>query len=558
MTDLNAVLSKAFQSHQAGDLAAAAAGYRKVLQQHPQHWSTRTLLATTDLQQGNYAAAADGFRASLQLNNAQPDAWLNQGNALRELGDLQGALAACEQCVAIAPDFAQAWSNRGNLLTALRQYPAAIESHQRAVTLVPDDADGHANLAAALWEAREFAPALTACDAAIRLAPQAAGPWQTRGHVLRGLNQYDAALQSYAAALTRQDTDPALWLSHGNALCDLGRHAEGLASYQRALALKPDDADVHWAIALTQLQLGHFAEGWQRYEARLQLGQRAVEQARFAVPRWDGLQPLAGKRIVLHTEQGFGDAIQFCRYALLLAERGAHVTLEVKSPLATLMRSLPARINVVVQEEASFADHDYHCPLMSLPLALGTTLETIPAAIPYLQASAPNQAVWAARLGERPDKTRRVGLVWSGSPTHKDDYARSIPLSQLGALLALPGVEFHCLQDRVRDADGAATSQLPLHNHAGELSDFDDTAALIAGMDLVISVDTAVAHLAGAMGKPVWVLLPVAPDFRWLLARDDSPWYPAARLFRQPAPGDWQSVITDVVQALHAWRAQPA
>ncbi|WP_176216891.1 tetratricopeptide repeat protein [Andreprevotia lacus] len=555
MSDLNAILSAAFQAHQNNDIATAIRGYQTVLQQLPGNWQVRTLLATAQLQSGDLAGAEAGFMASLQLNQGQADAWLNLGNVRRERGALQDALAAFDQCLALNADFPPAWVNRGNVLTALGRHADAISSHQRALALAPDYADAHGNLAIAYWEQRDFAAALAAAEQAIALDNADPAPWLTRGHALRGLSRYADSLQSYEAALARNPSHAHAWQNKANALCDLGRHAEALQSYAQALQLTPDDADIQWAIALTQLQLGQFAEGWANYEARWRLPSRAGDLARFAIPRWAG-EPLQGKRIVLHTEQGFGDAIQFSRFALTLLAQGAHVTLEVKAPLQTLLQSLSPAIQIVAQAGSSFADHDYHCPLMSLPHVLGTTLATLPAQTPYLHASRARQAEWAARLGA--PSALRVGLVWSGSPTHKDDYSRSIPLAQLAGLVATPGTEFHSLHERVRDSDQAALAQLPITSHADRLSDFEATAALISQLDLVITVDTAVAHLAGALGKPVWVLLPVSPDFRWLLDRSDNPWYPDARLFRQRQAGDWPGVLAEAGAALALLASQHA
>jgi len=312
--------------------------------------------------------------------------------------------------------------------------------------------------------------------------------------------------------------------------------------FAAALAASPEFAEAQFEAAMARLTLGDFARGWKQYEWRWKTGAFARQRRSFSAPPWLGHAPVAGKTILLHAEQGFGDTIQFIRYAPLLVGQGARVICEVQPELKPLLSQLPD-ITVIAAGEVLPA-FDLHCPLLSLPLALGTELANIPADVPYLSAPAERVAHWQRRL---PPDRPRAGFVWSGSATHKNDANRSIALTRFAALLENPPLKCFSLQTELRAADRGALAGLPKLTHLGDdISDFADTAAIVALLDVVITVDTAVAHLAGALGKPVIVLLPHAADFRWMRQRKDTPWYPAARLMRQPAFGDWDSVIASL------------
>jgi Glycosyltransferase family 9 (heptosyltransferase) len=299
---------------------------------------------------------------------------------------------------------------------------------------------------------------------------------------------------------------------------------------------------------MLRLLIGDFDRGWVKYEWRWKTESLALPKRNFSQPLWLGAEALDGKAILLHSDQGFGDTIQFCRYVPLVAERGARVILEVPRPLRELMSTLTGA-EQIVSSGNPLPDFDMHCPLLSLPLAFGPQLETIPAATPYLRASSQSLMNWDTRLGSK--HHRRIGLVWSGSPTHKNDQNRSIRLSSLLSLLDIEAT-FVSLQKDVRDDDVTILKNRSDLLHFGDaLENFSDTAALISNLDVVISVDTSVAHLAGALAKPVWVLLPFVPDWRWLLDRNDSPWYPTARLFRQDDARAWDNVIARVHAALY-------
>ncbi len=366
-----------------------------------------------------------------------------------------------------------------------------------------------------------------------------------RGNTLKELKRYDDALASYDRALALEPGFAGAHHNRGVTLQELKRYDDALASYERASALRPDFVEAHWNESLVRLQLGDFHGGWRKYEQGWKTGLRG-EPRGFAQPRWTGAEPLAGRTLLLHVEQGFGDTIQFVRYAPLAAAAGARVILEAYPLLTTLLSEVEG-VNAVVSRGEPLPAFDLHCPLLSLPLAFGTELDTIPARVPYLTAPPARLARWGARLPRAGGL--RVGLAWSGRET--PDPNRSVALAQLAPLFDLPGIHFVSLQKDVRDSDEAALRGRPELLHLGpDLADFADTAAVIEQLDLVISIDTAVAHLAGALGKPVWILLPFSSDWRWLLDRDDSPWYPTARLFRQDETRAWDTVIARVRAAL--------
>jgi hypothetical protein len=363
-----------------------------------------------------------------------------------------------------------------------------------------------------------------------------------RGNTLIKLNRPVEALAAYDKALTRAPENAQLLTNRAVALRRLDRPQEAVMSASRALVSQPDFAQARFVEGIARLTLGDFSAGWRSYEARWSSGFLAAQRRGFTAPLWLGEEshePLAGKTILLHAEQGLGDTLQFVRYAPLLAKSGATVVLEVQAPLKRLLSAMPG-VTVIARGEPLPA-FDMHCPLLSLPLAFATQPGTIPADIPYVAPSAADVAALRERL---PQQRPLVGLVWSGERSHDNDLNRSLRFEILAPLLDLPDVAFIGLQHEVRDDDAGCVRNCPNVLLIGqEFRDFADTAAAVAALDLVISVDTAVAHLAGAMGKRLFLLLPFAADFRWLRERQDSPWYPTAQLFRQPKFGDWDGVM---------------
>ena len=374
------------------------------------------------------------------------------------------------------------------------------------------------------------------------------------GHVLAALNRFEDAIDNYNKALAIAPNCAPIYVDRGKTQQKLGRGEDALASFTRALAIDPDLGDAHLYHGLCQLLRGDFERGWAGYEWRWQTEDFLLIKRDFQQPLWRGHEDIAAKTILLHAEQGFGDTIQFCRFADSIAAKGAKVVLEVQPPLKSLLTNTRGVERILGVGERLPSDFDYHCPLMSLPLALGTRIDTIPADVPYLKASPNRKNKWLRRLGNK-DRPR-VGIAWSGGAMHPNDHNRSIGLSRFLPFTALE-LQLVSLQREVREQDQSILDEHDDIVHFGDqLGDFSDTAALVSLMDIVISVDTSVAHLAGALGAPTWVLLPFVPDWRWLLDLDDSPWYPTVRLFRQPKIGDWERVTERVLQELKHWIEQ--
>jgi hypothetical protein len=333
----------------------------------------------------------------------------------------------------------------------------------------------------------------------------------------------------------------------GGVLLALDEAPEAAGWFRLAVKRDPRHLQARFGLAMALLAQGRFREGWEEYEVRWQDPAFTADERRYEQPIWDGTEPLAGRTILLHAEQGLGDTLQFVRYAALVRARGARVVLAVPAPLMALCAGLA---DVVVERGAEPGPIDLHCPLLSLPRAFGTELDSIPADIPYLRAPADHLAAWSARLGER--RRRRIGIAVAGDPAHPEDAQRSIPAALFVQAFAGIDAELHVLQQPIRESDAAGLAGAEVH--AAGIEDFRDVAALASLMDLVVTVDTAAAHLAGALGVPVWVLVQHGADFRWLRHRADSPWYPTARLFRQPRYGDWPAVLAEVNTALRRGR----
>jgi tetratricopeptide (TPR) repeat protein len=542
------LLDRAVAACDGGQLAEAERLCQQIIAAKPDFFDALDLLAAVQTRLGKTDAALAAYDRALALRPDSAAALANRGNVLQHLRRYGEALASYDRALELRPDFADVHYNRGNLLQALNRYEEALASYDRALALRTDFARALSNRGNVLQKLQRFAEAVASYDRAVGVRPDFAEAFSNRGAALLELNRYDEALASYDRAIALQPHYSGALSNRGIVLHQLQRFDDALRSFADAQAASPHNAEAHFGEAEVRLLLGDFDRGWKQYEWRSQGEQMRHAKREFRQPPWLGQNEITGKTILLHAEQCFGDTIQFCRYVPLVAERGARVILEVQEPLTELMSSLAGATQVVAAGLA-LPDFDVQCPLLSLPLVFATRLETIPSAVPYLRASSPRVIDWDARLG--PKKRRpRIGLAWSGRPTHTNDRNRSVPL---GALLSLldNDATFVSLQKEMRPADATVLSDRSDLLHCGDaLTDFSATAALIANLDLVISVDTCVAHLAGALAKPVWVLLPLTPDWRWLLDRLDSPWYPTARLFRQDGARAWESVIARVREAL--------
>ncbi len=516
------------------------------------------------------------FDTTIALHPNDADAYYNRSISLKELKRYDDALISIDKVIALQPDYADAHCNRGTVLTALKRYNDALESYDKAITfkpnyheaysnrgnalfylhhlkdalasidhaiaLNPDYAESHYNRGTILHLLKRYEDALISLNQAIKLNPNYAEAYSNRGNTLQKLNQLDKALTNHDRAINLKPHYANAHLHRGIILYEFKRLDEAMASYDRAIALKPDHADAYWNKALLKLLTGEYEEGWKLYEWRWKHNDQEHFRS-FPQPLWLGEEPAHEKTLLIHTEQGLGDIIQFCRYALMAKTHFTKVILEVPKDLAALIASLKGDFTLV-EKGKSLPHFDLQCPIMSLPLAFKTTLETISTLTPYLFSSAVKQHIWHKKIG---NKTKpRIGLAWSGSSGHKNDHNRSLLLKHLDLILQLP-FEFHSLQKEIRLEDMETLTLFKhIHLHQDELIDFSDTAALINEMDLVISVDTSIAHLAGALNKTVWILLSFMPDYRWMLDRADSPWYPTATLYRQPKINDWESVIDEV------------
>jgi len=500
---------------------------------------------------GRSDEALASYEAAIALEPGNADAHNNAGTILGALGRQAEALARYERALAERPDFPEALNNRGVALAALDRADEAVASYARACELRPAYLDARKNLAELLAKLGRNDEALAAYDAALPLAPRLAELHSNRGTVLNALNRHAEALEGYDRALALKPDFPDAINNRGITLNALNRFDEALACFRRAIELKPDYANAHWNLSLTLLRMGRFEEGWQEHEWRWHKPEFAPHKIDLPQPLWLGKEDLAGKTILLRAEQGFGDTLQFCRYAALLEARGARVLLFVPEPLVPLLRHCFPRA-VVFSRTDAFPPFDFQCPLLSLPLAFGTLAETVPALPGYLRAPPGPARDWAGRIGPAPGP--RVGVVWSGSATHKNDVNRTIPLELFGALFSVPGVRFYSLQKELGDEEAARLAALGVASIGTGFGDFADTAGAIAALDLVVTVDTSVAHLAAAMGKPTWILLPFVSDWRWLPGQPRSAWYPSARLYWQKGIGQWEEAIGRVRRDLAAFR----
>lgn len=491
--------------------------------------------------------ALRSYARALALNPRHAGAYNNQGNALARSGRLDQAVTSYEQALAIDPLYANAHSNLGNALKELGRPQDALVQYDKALAIHPRHAETHFNKGSVLKEAKRYEDALLSFDQAIAAKPDYAEAHNSRGDVLACLKRYDQALSSFDQALRLRADLAGAHNNRGAVLRLLRRYDEALASFDQALRLQPDYAEARWNKALLDLALGRYEEGWALFEWRWRIADFKPGLRHFTQALWLGDAALAGKTILLWAEQGLGDALQFCRYAAQVKALGARVVVEVAPPLVAVVSTLDPELQVVPAGQP-LPDFDLQCPLMSLPHALKTTLEHMPPAGAYLHAEAAKVLQWRDRLGPR-DKPR-VGLVWSGSIHHKNDSSRSIALRELAPLLGEP-YEFHSLQIEYRADDAACLQETPaVIRHEADLHDFSDTAALLANLDIVVCVDTSVAHLAAAMGRPTLVLLAYESDYRWLLDRSDSPWYDSVHLLRQTQSGQWAPVIAQAREEL--------
>jgi tetratricopeptide (TPR) repeat protein len=543
------MLQEALDQHNHGRLVEAIGTYNRVLSFDPRQFDALHYLGVALAQAGRCQEALVPLAKALgyQPNNAV--ARNHYGNALAGLGRYEEAIESYERASLCDGELADSHYNSGVAWTALGRHAVALECYSKAIALYPLYAKAHNNRGVILAELGETAAALLAYQRAIDAKPFFADPLINRSNLLRRAHRYEEALRCADLAIDSAPKNADAHNVRGAALADMGLYAQALESYERAIGIQPAHAEAHWNAGLIKLTHGDFEAGWRFYEKRWDVKSLKLVRRFSDKPAWTGTEPIAGKVVLLHAEQGYGDTIQFCRYSTAVAARGARVILSVPQSLGTLLTSV-AGVDCVVTQDL-VPPFDLHCPLMSLPWALKLDVQGIAPIAPYLKTDPSAVAKWADRLGPR-RKGARIGIAWAGRPTHANDSNRSIPLQEF-LPITRDNFEWMSLQKEVCAADETRLAKADWLQRLGEqVGDFADTAALIENMDLVITVDTAIAHLAGALGKPVWILLPQVADWRWLREREDSPWYPSARLFRQSARGDWANVLERVSRCLQS------
>lgn len=528
----------------------------------------------------HYERAIESFDKAIALRVNYAESYLNRGNALQQLEQHQRAVQSYDQAIYFKPDYVEAFHNRGNALKKLNLLEESLSSFDKAIHINANYFESLISRGAVLIDLGRLIDALESYNKVISIKENSPKAYYNRGNILKDLGRLQEAVESFDRAINIDPHYAKAFYNRANVLSDLGYFDRAVASFDKAIGIKPDYVEAHcnrglalqelrklddaiasfdgaigidsefvpahWNKSIALLQDGRLQEGWASYEWRWK-SKDLVDRARtFLQPLWLGQDGIRGKTILLHAEQGLGDTLQFCRYCKLVTQLGARVILEVPQALAVLLQNLDGVTQVVVQG-AALPAFDYQCPLLSLPLAFKTSIDTIPLAQAYLSCTAQKRQEWLDRLGPRTKK--RVALAWSGRAVHRNDHNRSISLQEI--LKHLPkGFEYVSLQKELREGDLDLLANGQIKHFGDEIVDFTDTAALCELMDLVISVDTSVAHLAGALGRKTWILLPYASDWRWMIDRDDSPWYESVRLYRQGEDRQWESVLQNVSQQL--------
>jgi tetratricopeptide (TPR) repeat protein len=508
--NIDEAMRSAQEHYRAGHLQKAAGLYAEITRVQPDNSDALFMLGIINSQTGALNAAAEHFRKLIAVHPAHTGAYYNLGNVYRDQGQFNEAFNCYQKAIQLNPGYAEAYINIGIIFRMQGRFDEETACYQKAIQLNPRSAEAFFNLGHSFFQKEQFDKALACYEKVTLLNPQSAHAYMNLGLIFR----------------------------------IEGRNEEALACYRKAVQLDPEDAPAHWNLSNVLLLIGNYREGWEEFEWFRKTEDYSKRQRRFPQPLWDG-SDIKGLTILLHAEEGFGDTLQFIRYAPLVAENGAKVIVESQKELTLLLKNVKG-IQNVISHGSELPAFDIHCPLMSLPRVFGTTLQNIPAQIPYLFADPAKIKQWRERV--QSDCHTKIGLVWSGGGL---PFRKSCSLELFSPLANLQGITFYSLQ---KGEPGKRFKNAPagmrLIDYADELHDFADTAAFIETLDLIIAVDTAVAHLAGALGKTVWVLLPFVPDWRWMLNREDSPWYPSMRLFRQPALGDWKGIVSMIADAL--------
>jgi tetratricopeptide (TPR) repeat protein len=496
-----------------------------------------------------YAQAIPLDDQMLLGNSLHAEAFHNRGFALEKIGKLQEALGNYARAITLKPYYSEAYCNRGNVLFSLNRCDHAIADYEKAILIRPDYAAAYNNKANALVSLKRYDEALSLLNRAITLSPGYAEAYNNSGYAYQKMAWHEEALKNFDQALKLDNRYAEAHNNRGHSLQKLSRFQEALASYQQAIDLKPNYAEAIWNRGLIRLLIGDMPGGWQDIEWRWARTNYQNYPAAKDCKKWNG-ETLTGRSMLVYVEQGFGDMFQFCRYLVPLIESGAEITFAAPQVIHRLLSTLSPKLNL--QSNYFSADAtDYHCTLFSLPAVFNTRLDNIPSLVPYLKAEPELVEKWRTKIGT---KGFRIGISWQGNPAGDVDIGRSLPLAALAPLAAIPGVRLISIQvqnglEQLRNLPpGMHVEVLEGFNEGAD--GFIDTAAVMQNLDLVLTTDSAPAHLAGALGVPVWTMLMEVPDWRWMMDRSDSPWYPTMRLFRQPGAGDWASVVNEVHEAL--------
>jgi tetratricopeptide (TPR) repeat protein len=573
-------IDKALKLHQEGNIPLAKEIYQSILESNPNNDFVLSLMGTVLIQENKPKEAINYFTKSLSLDQNQPLALCNLAVSEHQLKRYESSLNHFNAAIQLQPNYAEAFNYRGKTLLKLGKKELAIKSYNQAIKINPTLLDAYINRGDLYRDQDNVEEAIDEYEKILKINPNYADALTKAGELFLEYSIFNKAISNFEKLLALNPKNKsALFycaISHQKnnhlekakqlydqlinedsenldalnnrafILQSMGNYNEALNEYKKILQRNKHHANALLNTGIIKLTLGKLEEGWKLYEFRW-AGELKKFQKYLNKPLWLGNESLKGKIILIHLEQGFGDAIQFCRYFKMLEALGARIIVELPVPLIPLISSMQCNLQII-EKGKKLASFDFHCPIMSLPLAFKTTLETIPAITPYLYVNNEKKLDWKHKLQEF--QRKKIGLAFSGSATHPNDVNRSIPLHQFKSILDLP-FDFFILQKDIRGGDKKTLDLFPnIHNYQNELDDFSDTAALIQAMDLVISIDTSVIHLAGALRKETWVLIPQNPDFRWMLDRTDSPWYPKMKLFRQKEIGKWNFVIDNILKSL--------
>jgi len=529
----------------------AVACFRRAIALKPNNPEALTNLGSALQSCHQLDEAAASLQRAIRLKPDLPEAHNNLGNIYAELGRPNDAIHCYRKAIALRPNDAGAYNNLGAALKNLGRPEETVRCYRQGIAHNPDLPELHNNLAIALLKQGFLDQAAASSRTALRLRPDFPEGHDNLGRALAEQGKLNEAIASFRQAVALRPDYAEAHNNLGTVLKETGALDQAVNSFRTAISHHPNLAHAHHNLAIALLLRGDLAEGWREYEWRWRVDEPTDLPRNFVQPQWRG-EAASGRTLLIHAEQGFGDTIQFCRYALLAHARGLRVVLEVQPPLVRLLNGL-AGVDQIIARGDKLPDFDLHCPMLSLPLAFGTTLESIVGQTPYLSADTAHAAAWHARLSTCSGPMRRIGLAWAGGSATKSDRQRSLSLAQLTPLMNLPGIQWVSLQKDRKEALADAGMLDFMH----EMQDFADTAALVTNLDLVICVDTAIAHLAAALGKPVWLLNRFDPDWRWLTGRQDSPWYATLSQYRQPQPGQWAAPIAQIAENLSAFKTPP-